>query len=409
MHSRLSTVAIMAAILFAVSALLPASGRAAASDLETLGQGGAAFTLNLYRQLAAQKEGNIFFSPYSISLALAMTYAGAKGETAAQMAQVLGFTLPSARLHPALAALSRHLQKVGNEAGQTLSVANAIWLNSGLKVQPEYLQLIGDNYSKEMRQLDFCQGPQAQKTINDWVSQKTQDRIKDLIPDGVLNCHTMMVLTNAVYFLGEWADKFDQKQTKPGPFWPTPDKQVEVPFMHRTGKYFYTEAEGWQVLKLPYRGERLSMLALLPKTKGALAQEEKGLNPEMLAKLAQNLRPRQVEVILPKFEVKAGYSLNGYLKGLGMSAAFSPQADFGGISAQRQLRIDLVLHQAWVKVEEKGTEAAAGTAVVMVETAVLKPIPPPVFQADHPFLFFIQDRETGLILFWGRLSNPQAG
>lgn len=140
--------------------------------------------------------------------------------------------------------------------------------------------------------MDFCNGPQAQKTINDWVTQKTQDRIKDLIPDGVLNCHTMLVLTNAVYFLGEWADKFDEKQTKPGPFWPTPDKQVESPFMHRTGQYFYTEAEGWQMLKLPYQGERLSMLVLLPKTKGALAQEDKGLSPEMLAKLAQNLRPR---------------------------------------------------------------------------------------------------------------------
>lgn len=144
MDSRRSMVAIMAAVLFAAAALLPGPGRAAPADLETLGQGGTAFTLNLYRQLAAKEKGNIFFSPYSISLALAMTYAGAKGETAAQMARVLGFTLPTARLHPALAALSRHLQKVGNEAGQALSVANAVWLNSGLKVQPQYLQLVGD-------------------------------------------------------------------------------------------------------------------------------------------------------------------------------------------------------------------------------------------------------------------------
>jgi serpin B len=293
-----------------------------------------------------------------------MTYAGAKGETAAQMARVLGFTLPAERLHPALAELSRHLQQVGNEAGQILSIANAAWLNNSLKVQPEYRKLIGNYYSNEMKQLDFCQGPQAQKTINDWVAQKTQDRIKNLIPDGVLNCDTMLVLTNAVYFWGEWADKFDQKQTKPGPFWPTPDKQVEASFMHRTGMYFYTEAEGWQVLKLPYLEKRLSMLVLLTKHKGALAQEEKGISPEMLAKLAQNLRPFEVEVIFPKFEAKAGYSLTDYLKGLGMSAAFSPQADFGGITTQEKLQIDLVLHKAWVKVEEKGTEADLPPVVV---------------------------------------------
>ena len=406
---RLSTVAFMAAVLFATSALLPAPGQAAAADLETLGKGGTAFTLNLYRQLVAKEEGNIFFSPYSISLALAMAYGGARGETATGMARVLGFTLPPERLHPALADLSRHLEKVGNEAGQTLSVANAAWLNTSLKVQPEYLKLVGDYYSNEMRQLDFCQGSRAQKTINDWVAQKTRDRIKDLIPAGVLKCDTMLVLTNAVYFLGEWADKFDQKQTKPGPFWPTPDKKMEAPFMHRTGDYSYNEAEGWQVLELPYREKRLSMLVLLPKTKGALAQEEKGLNPEKLAKLVRDLSPQKLEVTFPRFEVKATYSLNGYLKNLGMSAAFGPQADFKGITTQHKLWIDLVLHKAWVKVEEKGTEAAAATGVVMTKSAAPVPKPLVVFKADHPFLFFIRDRETGFILFWGRLSNPHIG
>jgi len=180
--SKISKAAIMAAVLFATSVLLPAPGQTAAADLKTLGKGGTGFTLNLYRQLVAKEEGNIFFSPYSISLALAMAYGGARGETATEMARVLGFTLPPERLHPALAELSRHLEKVGNEAGQTLSVANAAWLNTTLKVQPEYLKLMGDYYSNEMRQLDFCQGPWAQKTINDWVVQKTRDHIKDLIP-----------------------------------------------------------------------------------------------------------------------------------------------------------------------------------------------------------------------------------
>ncbi len=406
MYSKLSTVAIMAAVIFAASTLLPTPGQAAVADLETLGKGGTAFTLNLYRQLAAKEKGNIFFSPYSISLALGMAYGGARGETATEMARVLGFTLPLERLHPALAELSRHLEKVGNEAGQTLSVANAAWLNASLKVQPEYRKLIGDYYNNEMRQLDFCQGPQAQKTINDWVAQKTRDRIKDLIPAGVLNCDTMLVLTNAVYFLGEWADKFEPEQTKPGPFWPTPDKQMEAQLMHRTGNYSYNEAGDWQVLELPYREKRLSMLVLLPKTTGALPQEEKGLNPEKLANMVRDLRPQKVEVTFPRFAVKASYSLNGYLKSLGMSAAFSPQADFKGITTQHKLWIDLVLHKAWVKVEEKGTEASAATGVVMTKAAAPLPKPLVVFKADHPFLFFIRDREIGFILFWGRLSNP---
>jgi len=406
---RLSTVAIIAAVLSATSTLLLAPGQAAAADLETLGKGGTAFTLNLYRQLVAKEEGNIFFSPYSISLALSLAYGGARGETATGMARVLGFTLPPERLHPALAELSRHLQKVGNEAGQTLNVANAAWLNNSLKVEPKYLKLIGDYYGNEMKQLDFCQGPQAQKTINDWVTKQTQDHIKDLIPNGVLNCNTMLVLTNAVYFWGEWADKFDQKQTKLEAFWPTPDEKVVAPFMHRTGNYSYNEAEGWQVLELPYREKRLGMLVLLPKTKGALAQEKKGLNPDKLAKLIQGLSSQKVEVIFPRFEVKASYSLNDYLKSLGMSQAFGPQADFEGISTQHKLWIDLVLHQAWLKVEEKGTETAAATGVAITKAAAPVPKPLVLFKADHPFLFFIRDRETGFILFWGRLSNPHTG
>jgi serine protease inhibitor len=214
----------------------------------------------------------------------------------------------------------------------------------------------------------------------------------------------MLVLTNAVYFLGTWADKFDQKKTKPEPFWMTPDKKVEAPFMHRIGDYSYAEAEGWQVLELPYQERRLSMLVLLPQTKGALAQEEKGLNPGKLAKLIQELHPHKVEVTFPRFEIKGNYSLDSYLKGLGMSAAFGPQADFGGITTQRKLWIDLVLHKAWVKVVEKGTEAAAATGIVMPTAA---PMPKPLveFKADHPFLFFIRDQETGLILFSGRLSQ----
>ena len=310
MRSRFNPVAIMAAVLVAASVFLPIPGRAAPAELQALGQGSTAFTLNLYRQLAAKEKGNIFFSPYSISLALAMPYAGAKGETAAQMTRVLGFTLPSERLLPALAELGRHLQKVGNEAGQTLNVANAAWLNTSLKVEPAYLKLIRDQLASEIERLDFCQGTRAQKTINDWVADKTRDRIKDLIPAGILKCDTLLVLTNAVYFLGLWADKFDQAQTKPGPFWPTPDQKLEAPFMHRQGEYLYADAGGWQMLELPYREKQLSMVVLLPKAGGALAPTEEALDAGAVEKLLHDLQPRQVEVSLPRFEIKARAELS---------------------------------------------------------------------------------------------------
>ena len=400
---------IIVSLLLVLSLTCTAPVLAASADLKALGQGGAGFTLNLYQQLLAKEKGNIFFSPYSISLALSLVLAGAKGETAQEMVKVLGLNLPPERLHPAMGELVRHLTKVGNEAGQTLSVANAAWLSQGLKLLPPYQGVIKDHYGSEISQLDFCQGEQARQTINGWVSQKTRDRIKDLIPPGLLNCDTMMVLTNAIYFLGEWAEKFDAKQTKPEPFWASPDKKVETPFMHRIGEYAYTEADGWQVLELPYREQRLAMVVLLPKTKGGLAEVEKGLTAGSLEKFTKDLSRHKVEVSLPKFEIKAGYGLNEYLIAAGMKRAFSPIADFSGIAAQQKLKIDAVLHKAWVKVEEKGTEAAAATAVVMTKAAAPIVKPPVAFKADHPFLFLIKDKETGLILFWGRLSNPQAG
>ncbi|MBM4285892.1 MAG: serpin family protein [Deltaproteobacteria bacterium] len=409
MGGKSGIVAIMAAVTFAAASLLPGPGLAApAEDLHSLGKGNAAFALNLYRQMLAKEKGNLFFSPYSISLALAMAYAGAKGETAAQIARVLGFTIPAERVHPALAELSRRLEKVGNEAGQSLTVANAAWLNTSLKLLPDYLKLIRSHYSEEIKQLDFCQEEPSRIAINGWVAKKTRDRIKDLIPPGILDCDTMLVLTNAIYFLGHWAEKFDDKLTKPGPFWLTPGKKVETPFMHRTAEYAYSENDAWQALELPYREKKLSMLVLLPKSRGALAEVEKTLKPEMLEQIAGSLKTRKVEVSLPRFTVRSRLTLNPYLQAAGMVLAFGPQADFSGITDWQRLAISAVLHQAWVKVEEKGTEAAAATAVVVRKTAVPVEMKPVVFRADHPFLFFIKDRETGLILFMGRLADPKA-
>ncbi len=409
MRNRLGALVVMAGLL--TSGLgLPLQAQAGEAPTGAVVQGTAAFTLNLYRRLQARQPGNLFFSPYSVSLALSMAYAGARGETAAQMARVLGFSLPPEQSLAALGDLSRLLAREGNEAGQTLNVANAAWLNNRLQVRPEYLKLIKSRLHSEVRPLDFCQGPRAEKTVNEWVARQTRDHIRDLIPGNTFNCDTRLVLTNAIYFLGEWAKKFAPDQTRPEPFWLTPQQQVETPFMHRRGEYSYQEAGDWQVLELPYRENKLAMVVLLPKDRGGLAAQEASLDTGTLEKLLTGLRPRQVEVSLPRFEMKTRTELSDVLKGAGMPAAFAPGADFTGIAPREPLFISLVLHQAWVKVEEKGTEAAAATAVVITKAmAPGKREEVVAFKADHPFLFLIRARPTGLIVFWGRLADPKAG
>ena len=228
------------ALLMAFSLLLTGKGWAATAPIEALAMGTNTFTLTLYRQLLAQEKGNIFFSPISISLALAMAYGGARGETATEMARVLGYNLPSDQLHPALADLSRKLAVAGNKDGQALSVANAAWIKTGLRLLPPYLKVIRNYYGNEIQQLDFCKEDQARKTINAWVAQKTHNRISDLIPPRAVDCDTRLVLTNAIYFLGEWAEKFAKDQTKPELFWLAPDKNVEAPFIDKEGKFICT-------------------------------------------------------------------------------------------------------------------------------------------------------------------------
>ena len=291
----------------------------------------------------------------------------------------------------------------------TLSMANAAWVNTTFNLRPEYVKLITDRLESEVQQLDFCQGVQAQETINGWVARKTGDRIRELIPQDAFTCDTRLMLTSAVYFLGEWADKFDPDKTAAAPFWVTPEQKVEAPLMRRQDEYFYTETAGWQVLEMPYRNENLSMVVLLPKGKKTLEEMEASLESVALEKLLRDLHWRQVTVSLPRFEIKLRAELSSALQRAGMIAAFGPQADFSGITTQEELFLNLVLHQTWVKVEERGTEATAATAVEIRVTAAPVKREPVVFRADHPFLFLIRDRQTGVILFWGRLINPQAG
>ncbi|MDD5586126.1 MAG: serpin family protein [Alphaproteobacteria bacterium] len=408
MPGKIGKSAIIAITLIATALSLPRQPLAATADINELSRGTAALTLSLYRQMSGKEDGNIFFSPYSISEALGMAYAGARGKTAEEMARVLGFTLPADKLYPAIAESSRSLMASGNSTGQSLNIANAIWLKTGFAVLPAYNKLLKDNFSNESYQLDFCQAAQSAKTINEWVEKETKDHIHDLISEKNLDCMTRLVLTNAVYFKGDWLTPFKHDSTSPGSFWTGADKKMDATFMHRQGHYEYGEDDAFQILRLPYKND-LAMLVLLPKAKDGLAAAEKNLNALALEKLDSALKPEEVVLSFPKFESDTKYSLSDYLIKAGMKEAFGNAADFSGITAQEPLRIDAVLHKAWIKVDEKGTEAAAATAVSMLGTAAFNPNvkPPVIFNADHPFLFMIKDRKTGMIIFWGRISSPK--
>lgn len=376
------------------------------SDQRELARGTSTFTLSLYRQILAEKKGNVLFSPYSISMALALANAGAKGKTAEEIERTLGFTLPADTLYPALRELSQHITEAGNKYGQTLSVANAAWLKKDFKVQPDYSRLLKDYFNNDSRQLDFCQGARASKIINDWIAKETQDHIRDLVPADALNCDARLVLTNAVYFMGSWASPFEEGLTQQGLFGQGGAKKDEVPLMRRKGTYAYAELEGWQALELPYKGKRLSMLVLLPSSGIALEEIEKKLESRVLENISEVLTDHEVDVTFPKFEIRTDYRLNEYLKRAGIREGFDRRAaDFSGITTGDKLFINDVLHKAWVKADEKGTVAAAATSG---RFGALGGGGPVIFKADHPFLFLIKDKDTGLVLFFGRVYSPKS-
>jgi serpin B len=368
------------------------------------------FAFDLYDELAHDRDGNLLFSPYSISTALAMTYAGARGNTAAEMAEVLHFTLPHQRLHPAFGQIIADLNDAERE-GYELSVANRLWGQRGLNFLPEFLATTRDQYQAPLEQLDFARNTeQARQTINGWVEGQTHDRIKDLIPEGALNRLTRLVLTNAIYFKGDWEHQFDEDLTEPSPFMVTPDEELSVPMMHQTNRFGYAALPECQILEMPYAGEDLSMVAVLPNEMDGLAELEEWLTPETLDDSIDQLQTRDVSVFMPKFEMTSDCKLADLLVSMGMPEAFSDCADFSGMTGRKDLKISNVLHKAFMELNEEGTEAAAATAVIVETTsASVSPLPPiPVFRADHPFAFFLRDNLTGSILFMGRVVEPGA-
>jgi serpin B len=376
------------------------------SDTAAVVKGNNQCALDLYKQLSKQ-SGNLFLSPFSISTALAMAYGGAKDETAEEMAAALQFPFAGPRLHLAFADLTKQILGTKSQDYQ-LHLANGMWTARGHPFRGEFKSLVQTSYGGELRELDFTTAERARGIINQWVEKQTQAKIRGLIPPGAITALTRLILANATYFRGEWIDPFEEGATKDAPFKVTPNQEITVPMMFQMEHFQYLETPSFQALRLGYKGSDLSMLVFLPRQVDGLAELEKSLTVDELESWTQTLEWREVKVHLPKFRVESAFTLNDVLTQMGMERAFdAASADFSGMTGARDLFISLVIHNAFVSVDEKGTEAAAATAVGLAKAEPPGEEPPTIFRADHPFLFVICDQRSGSILFLGRVTNPQ--
>jgi serpin B len=392
------------------AAVLAQNSPKAPTDRAAAVEGNNAFAVELYGQLRNQ-SGNLFFSPESISIALAMTYAGARGGTASEMAKTLHFTLPPERLHPAIGAILGDLNATHN--GYELRVANALWAQKDYKFTADFSNLMKTDYGAGFNLVDFRAAPEAARlTINKWVEQKTEEKIKDLLKPGVLSGTTRLVLTNAIYFKGDWQHQFNKTLTKDEEFHVSPSQTVQAPLMHREDGFKYFDGGTFQALEIPYKTGELSMIVLLPNNGGGLPALEQLMTPANLQQWLGQLHPvSKVILTVPKFKMTREFELNAPLGAMGMRLAFMDGvADFSGMTgdSSRKLFISAVIHKAFVAVDEEGTEAAAATGVIMRAATAHAPdrTPPVVFRADHPFVFLIRDNRSNGTLFMGRLTDP---
>jgi serpin B len=372
------------------------------SNIDTnLVAGNSAFAFDFYHAIR-ETEGNLFVSPYSISSALAMVYAGARGETEQQIADTFHYNLPQDQLHAAFYALNDDLSNDSTKEAFQLSIANSLWGQEGYPFLAEYLDLIAANYKADLNIVDFGGATeQARQRINDWVREETEDKIKELFAKGTISSDTRLVLANAIYFKAEWETPF-LVGTEDSTFYLIDGSQVTVPMMSRRASTRYVVGDGYQAMELPYKGERTSMVIFLPD-EGRFEELEQGLSSEQIEAVLHTMDSTDVMLYMPKFEYETALELNDTLAAMGMPSAFiSGQADFSGINGARSLFISYVVHKAFVAVDEMGTEAAAATGVAMAESM------PTVVRADHPFVFFIRDMQSGTILFVGRMLNPAA-
>lgn len=364
------------------------------------------FTLDSYKRLSGN-DGNLILSPFNIAAAISMTLAGARGKTAEEIRTVLHLRYAPA-YDVALGALLSDLKKAGNTGGNKLLTANALWLQKGFTILPEFQNALAKYHQAQPMSVDFAGAAEsARSRINSWTEEQTKNRIKDLLPPGSLDARTRLVLTGAIYFFGKWQAPFLTSRTQPAPFALASGTTTQADFMNQTSHFGYAEMPSCQILEMRYDGNGTAFDVLLPKTLDGLPDLEKSLTPERLTGWLGSVSRRKVQVSLPKFRAESEFSVGGTLSAMGMPTAFTDQADFSGIAPGRGLAISRVAHKSIVDVSERGTEAAAASGVAASFIALRVPEQPVIFRADHPFVFLIRDTRSGAILFIGRLANPR--
>ncbi len=367
----------------------------------------AGLATSLYRQLAADR-GNLFFSPYSISAALAMCQAGASGVTRAEMETALG----QAGAGESLVEVFSDLQQVLASRARPmpapfhLSVANALWVQRGYRVNAGFVETLRNRLGAEVSETDFADAPsEAARDVNRWVGEATRGKIRQILSESDIDALTRMILANAIYFKAPWLHPFRERATKPEPFHLLGGRAVEVPMMHATEERRYARGEGFQAVEVPYGNDWVVMLLVLPD-EGRLEAVERELDVGSVVESTRNAARVDVALALPRFRVESSFALRQPLNRIGIKDAFEPGADFTRVSDEPGFALGNVLHKAVVDVDEKGTEAAAATAVILSGSALLEPPPPLEFRVDRPFLFLVLDKPTGTVLFMGRVLDP---
>ncbi len=362
------------------------------------------FGWSLYRELASG-EDNLFCSPISISTAMSMVALGASGETESQMRTTLNIPDEDDPHHAAMTELIQ-LLNVRDKSLQ-LRMANRLWAQADLEFRDDFLARMRLQYFAPVGKVNFRQNAEAaRQMINDWVSQQTEQRIRELFAAGAIDQDTRLVVANAIYFKADWKTPFRKEATKPADFFRLDGTTIQTDTMHRSGDMLYANDEHVRVVSLPYTGQGLSFVVLLPKQRDGLAALEERLNSEYLHTLLSSLRSREVRLALPKFTMETKYVLNDTLRSMGIERAFTPQAQFDRMTTHEELMIGTVVHKAFIEVNEQGTEAAAATGVEMKVASAVAPPEPEIFKAEHPFVFLIKHDASGAILFSGRLTQP---
>jgi serpin B len=380
-----------------------------ANNPQEIVNGNNKFAFKLFHSVQGGTTGNnLFFSPFSISTALAMTYAGARNETALQISQTMNFPLGE-KFNSDYKNLLDNLNE-GTKGKITLNIANGLWAQKDYKFLDSYFNLVKSNYHSELKNVDFTDGIETEKTrkeINTWVEQKTNDKIKDILSQGDLTSMTRLVLVNAIYFYGEWANPFEKQDTQPKDFSLMDGTKTNVPFMNQQGRYYFYEDSNIKAIEIPYKDNRASMVIFLPNRKNGIVEIENSVDYKYYQHIIAAFQINSVCLSLPMFQTTCKTDLENTLSQMGMPLAFSNGADFSGMTSKRNLCISRVIHQAFIDVTEKGTEAAAATAVIMIATSARPSSDVKIFNADHPFIFCIRDNTTGSIFFMGKVMNPK--